>query len=743
LVSRVIKGLTGRTGKTASAFYSHWGVRGRFVAIFVPIALSTLINSWDIVAHNPSRLSLAGLIMHHLLFDLVLLAVLAMVSLLTAKAWVNREKATEALMEEQEFAANLIRGSAMPIFVLDPCHRVVFWNRACESLTGVREDEVIGTTNQWQGFYKQKRPTLADLLIEQDHAQIQELYRVCCGPTATQNGVRVETWFSNLRGKSSFMVVEAAPVNNSKGELVAVIQTLQDITERKLLEEELLEAKESAEVANRAKSEFLANMSHELRTPMNGVIGMTELTLDTELSQEQREYLEIVKQSADSLLTVLNIILDFSKVEAGMLELDLQTFDLVTTLEPTLRALAVPAQQKGVNLDWAVGTGIPEQLLGDPGRLRQVIVNLVGNAIKFTEQGKIMVGVERLVEIPGEQTVELHFSVADSGIGVPPDKTIAIFERFIQADTSTTRKYGGTGLGLAICKELVRLMGGRIWLESRQEGGSIFHFTVCLGLANPTELESRELPTARQAKPAAELNVLLAEDNLVNQKLAAWILEKRGHRVTVVSNGRGAVAALQQRVFDLVLMDIQMPEMDGLAATRAIRKMGHAELNTAIPIIAMTAHALKEDRERCLAAGMNDYIAKPIQVAQLIAVVEQFQPRHGNLSSPAVLDRAGTLNRLEDDRQLYRELCQVFVAELPRQLGILKDAIALQDFSIAERQAHSLRGAAATIGALACNSAAFELEGAARQAESGRIAELFVSLERECKLVLACLASEL
>ncbi len=417
---------------------------------------------------------------------------------------------------------------------------------------------------------------------------------------------------------------------SSRDEVTAVVEVLNTLTDRLVKRNhDLVEARDHAEAANRAKSLFLANMSHEIRTPMNGVIGMTELALDTNLDAEQREYLQIVKSSADSLLTIIDEILDFSRIEAGKLLIEQVPFALVGTLVESIKLLAPRAEEKKLDLILDCATEIPARLVGDPGRLRQVIFNLVGNAIKFTERGEVVVRVVNLGKEDGG--IRIRFSVSDTGIGIPAARQADIFEPFTQEDATTTRRYGGTGLGLAICTRLVGLMGGKIELESKVGHGSTFRFDLIFMTVADEEIPAGSGGTScHGAQPLPPLHVLVVEDNPIGQKVIVSLLEKWGHRATIAESGWAAVAAFDKHLgqatpFDIVLMDLQMPEMGGLEAVQKIRRREEGS-DRHIPIIAATANAMPGDREACIEAGMDDYIVKPIKAQTLLETLQRHAP---------------------------------------------------------------------------------------------------------------------
>jgi signal transduction histidine kinase/CheY-like chemotaxis protein len=542
--------------------------------------------------------------------------------------------------------------------------------------------------------------------------------------------------------------------------LAAAAPDIARSVERLRFQEQLRRAKEAAESASRAKGEFLANMSHEIRTPMNAILGMTELTLDTPLTEIQRRYLETVKSSAESLMGVLSDILDFSEIEDGQLELETLEFSLREELGAALKTLAVQAQKKGLELSLRVPPDLPDSWRGDPRRLQQIVANLIGNAIKFTESGEVSVQVDLednrtptgdlaavgangagTLAAPTGRKLFLYFVVKDTGIGIPRDRLSHIFKEFAQADSSATRRFGGTGLGLSISRRLIELMDGSIWVESDEGQGSAFHFIVKLepgGGSQPAPIALAEL---------AGLRVLVAEDNPVNRELAVAILMQRGHQVVEAHNGREAVTLAALHRFDLIVMDVQMPELDGLEAMRLIREQ-ETQSGRHVPIIALTAHALKGDRELCLAAGADAYLSKPVKREELLETASclthtHAEPTKANPSSapapatPAQLNLERLLEQVGGGEELAAKLVEMFLEVLPDQLAELREASKQRDHRSLAGLAHLLKGSISNFATGPAYAAASRLEESARNAEWSQIPSEQSEFEKQLNHLIA------
>ena len=479
-----------------------------------------------------------------------------------------------------------------------------------------------------------------------------------------------------------------------------------------------------AQAANVAKREFLANMSHEIRTPMNGIIGMVDLLLQDELSEPQREDLNIVKESSDVLLHLMNDLLDVSKIEAEKLELESARFDLRATAE-NINALFTPkAFEKGVNIECEFPADMPAFRLGDEMRVRQILSNLVGNAVKFTHEGQIKISL-----LPTPDPDVLHFAVSDTGIGIPEEKHQFVFQAFTQADGSTSREFGGTGLGLSIAGQLTKMMDGEIWLESEAGGGTTFHLTLRLPVADGAQQLNAEADTAIDGS-TNQVHILLAEDNLVNQRVATRILEKVGHRVTVVEDGAQAVEFAKQQP-DLILMDLQMPVLDGIEATRAIRQ-DEEESGGRVAIVAMTAHAMDSYRQQCVEVGMDGFLTKPIDANLLLAEIERLT---SDRSEP-VFDRVATLTRLGDDEELLVEAAGAFIDEAGQLLSEVRRAMAESDSAGLCHAAHSLKGSAAIFGADKLVSTAQWVENMAKESRLSDVGDAIWLLENEAERLI-------
>jgi PAS domain S-box-containing protein len=603
----------------------------------------------------------------------------------------EQKKLDQRLRDQQFYTRSLIESNIDALMTTDPSGIITDVNKQMEALTGCTRDELIGAP--FKNYFTDPDRAEAAINLVLSEKKVTDFELTACARD----------------GKKTVVSYNATTFYDRERTLQGVFAAARDVTERKRVELELKQAKAVAESASLTKSDFLASMSHEIRTPMNAIMGIADLLAKTTLSAEQDKYVQIFRRAGDNLLNLINDILDLSKVEASQLELEQTGFSLIDLLDKVVEMVAMRAEEKGLTLVCEIDPVVVNtDLVGDPTRLRQVLLNLLGNAIKFTQTGEVALRItlDNDVTVP----TALRFTISDTGIGIPAEKLNRVFERFTQADTSTTRRFGGSGLGLTICKRLVELMGGHIWVESEVDVGSTFSFAVPFEIwAAATRRPSAPIGTSPET-PLPPLRILLAEDSADNCTIAVAYLEGTPYTVDVAENGAIAFDMFSTGRYDLVLMDRQMPVMDGLTATRKIRMWEQANNRAPTPIIALTASALKGDREKCLAAGCTAFLTKPIRQEVLLQAIQDRS-----------IDAAATAKELSDDQHLVRAhpalraRVPAFLQHRKQDVVTMRNALARGDFETIERLAHMMKGSGASFGfpVISIISAALELEAQA------------------------------
>ena len=635
---------------------------------------------------------------------------------------ITAQKTMERKLRESENKIHIILdNSAACIMLIDDEERIVSWNQFTENLFGMKKKDLY--LKHVQELYPPEEWKMLR------NANIRKL----------GGNHHINTKILTKKKKKIDVQLSINVLRDAADNVIGSVGIMQDITEQKRVQAMLVQAKMVAEEASSAKSLFLANMSHEVRTPMNTIIGMIDLTLDIDMEEEQRENLIVAKEAADNLLGLLNDILDLSRVEAGKITLEDIEFHLPNVLRSVVKGMSVIAAKKDLKLSVSIGPKVPELIEGDPVRLRQIFINLINNAIKFTHKGMIETSVSLIKTTKG--VAKLHFSVKDPGIGIPKDRQEQVFEIFIQAESSTARKFGGTGLGLAISKRLAEMMNGTIWVESEEGKGSDFQFTGEFKIIQQKAvLESDDSASASGgAVSLQDVDVLVAEDNVVNQKIVVRMLEKQGCHVEAVINGQEVIDAIEESKFDVILMDIQMPVLDGLEATKLIRQ-NEEHTGKHIPIIALTARAMQDDKKRCLDAGMDGYVSKPIDRMKLYEEIGNVTTKEKKMGNDPV-DLNEFLERVQDDKELLLELIDIFAEDYAGKRTLLGEAVEKKDYEEIKGISHSLKGASGNISAKKLRLILLQFEEMGRAQDLSGANEVIDALDKEYAAVAICFES--